>query len=53
MKRVHFLVGCVAASMAGCSPTGPEREFDVLDKTFEPLRPRFNAAAGPPHCSRK
>ena len=46
MKRLHFLFGCVAASLAGCAPTGQARDFAVLDDAGEPLRSRFDAAVG-------
>jgi hypothetical protein len=46
MRRLDFLFGCVAASLAGCAPTGPVRDFAVLDDGAQPLRSRFDAAAG-------
>jgi hypothetical protein len=45
MKRTAFLLAGLTTVIAGCSHQ-PSRSFDVLDRSSEPLRSRFNAASG-------
>jgi len=45
MKRTGFLLAGLTTIIAGCSH-GSIRSFDVLDRSSEPLRSRFNAASG-------
>jgi hypothetical protein len=45
MKRTNFMLAGLGAIIAGCA-RGSSRPFDVLNASSDPLRSRFNSAAG-------